>query len=133
MIPIGLSSLRGISHVITCVELVESPFEVVLIENADPVVIGSTTVQPDEPELLCGGLAVDVAVARSESADVALSVAIDNRSTSDWFGSMRLDVAGVSLPIDLGRVESGAIRSRSLDLHLPEGTSSFGGSLLIGP
>ncbi len=133
LIPIGLASLRGLAHVLTCRELVASPFEVLMVEGSGPVVIGSTTIDPDDPGLLCGGLAVEVAVARSQTADVELSVTVDNRSESDWHGSMRLDVAGVRLPIGLGRVDRGEARTRILDISLPDGTTSFGGTLLIGP
>ncbi len=133
LIPIGLSSMRGLAHVLTCRELVESPFEVVMVDGSGPVVIGSTTIDPDDSGLLCGGLAVEVAVATSLVADVELSVTVDNRSQSDWYGSMRLDVAGVLLPIGLGRVDRGETQTRVLDLRLPEGTTSFGGTLLIGP
>lgn len=133
LIPVGLSSLRGLDHVLTCSELVESPFEVILIEDAAPVVIGSTALSADQVVVLCGGLVVDVSVARSTAADVELTVMLENRSDDDWFGTLRLDVAGVALPVDLGKVGANSLGSRTLDLDLPEGTTSFGGSLLIGP
>jgi hypothetical protein len=133
LIPIALSSLRGLDHVLTCSDLVESPFEVILFEDADPVVIGSTALSADETVVLCGGLVVSIVVARSETADVDLTVVVENQSQDDWFGTLRLDVAGIDLPVDLGRVDAGSASSRQLDLDLPDGTSSFGGALLIGP
>ena len=133
LIPIVLSSLRGLDHVLTCSDLVESPFEVILVEGAAPVVIGSTALSTDETVLLCGGLVVDIVVARSQSVDVELTVVVENRTDDDWFGTLRLDVAGVGLPVDLGRVDAGTASSQQLDLDLPDGTTSFGGSLLIGP
>jgi hypothetical protein len=133
LIPIVQSSLRGIDHVLTCSDLVESPFEVILIEGAAPVVIGSTALSADETGVLCGGLVVDIVVARSESADVELTVEVENQSRDDWFGTLRLDVAGIALPVDLGKVAAGSASSQQLDLDLPDGTTRFGGSLLIGP
>ena len=133
LIPVGLSSLRGLTHVLTCTDLVRAPFAVVMVDGAGRVVIGSTTIDPDDSGLLCGGLAVEVAVAPSQVADIELSVTVDNQSGSDWHGSMRLDVAGVTLPIGLGRVDRGSAQLRVVDLTLPEGTTGFAGSLLIGP
>lgn len=133
LIPIAQSSLRGVGHVLTCTDLVESPFEVILVPAADPVVIGTTSLTDAEPPTLCGGLAVDVGVSRSDRADVEVRVSLVNLTSANWFGSMRLDVGGVTLPVDLGRVRAGEQEVRVLDLDLPDGTTGFGGSLLIGP
>ncbi len=40
LIPIGQSSLRGIDHILTCTERVETPFQVILADGI-PIVTGS--------------------------------------------------------------------------------------------
>ena len=132
LIPLTQSTLRGINHILTCTEQVQTPFQVVLSDGV-PIVTGSTTLEPGEPAVFCGGLAVDLAVGPAPDRDVQVFVDLDNRSTVDWYGTVDLQVGDVRLPVDLGRVPAGSQVSDSVALSLPEGVTEFTGSLLIGP
>lgn len=132
LIPIGQSSLRGIDHILTCSEQVQTPFQVILTDGV-PIVTGSTFIEPGDPLLLCGGLAIEISVGPSQSRDVRVFATLTNQSGADWFGTVDLSVGAVRVPIDIGRVPSGSSLTESLDLSLPEGATEFGGSLLIGP
>ena len=132
LIPIALSSLRGLSHTITCREPVETPFQVLLFPDAPPIVTGSAVVDPDGGSL-CGGLGLDLSVGVLPDGRVEVEIPLDNPTSADWFGTVQLEVAGTRVPVDLGKVEAGGTRIERVALRLPEGTTEFDGSLLVGP
>lgn len=132
LIPVGLSSLRGLSHSITCSEAVETPFQVLLFPDAPPIVTGSSVVAPGGGTL-CGGLGVDISVRVLADGRVEVEIPLANTTSADWFGTVQLEVAGTRIPVDLGKVEAGETRTEQIALRLPEGTTEFDGSLLVGP
>ncbi|HVR32515.1 MAG TPA: hypothetical protein VMS74_07375 [Acidimicrobiia bacterium] len=133
LIPVTQSSLRGLTHVLSCTERVDTPFQVILLEDTEPIVTGSSVVTAGEDSTLCGGLAVQIGAGPSESADIDVVVTVDNTSSNDWFGTVEIDVVGVRVPVDIGRIDSGTSEERRISLALPEGVTEFGGSLLVGP
>lgn len=133
LIPVTQSSLRGLTHVLSCTERVDTPFQVILLEDQEPVVTGSSVITAGEDPTLCGGLAVQISAGPSDTADIDVVVSVDNRSVHDWFGTVEIDVVGVRVPVDIGRIDAGATEERSLGLTLPDGVTEFGGSLLVGP
>lgn len=132
LIPLVGSSLRGRTHVLSCTEQVGSPFQVILVDG-EAIVTGSSVITADDPGTLCGGLAVQLGAGPSQSRDVDVVISIENTSPNDWFGTVDLEVVGVRVPVDIGRIRSGSIERRSVALDLPEGVSEFGGELLVGP
>ncbi|HEY5652431.1 MAG TPA: hypothetical protein VIW46_13375 [Acidimicrobiia bacterium] len=132
VIPIAQGSLRGIDHILTCAEPVETPFQVILNDGV-PIVTGSTAIEEGDPLLFCGGLGIEISVGPSSTRDVTVFATLTNESAVDWFGTVELSVGAVRIPIDLGRVPSGSSLSESVELSLDEGITEFGGSLLIGP
>lgn len=133
LIPVTQSSLRGLTHVLSCTERVDTPFQVILVEGEEPIVTGSSVITADEESTLCGGLAVQIGAGPSESADIDVIVAVDNQSENHWFGTVELDVVGVRVPVDIGRIDAGTTEESRVSLSLPEGVTEFGGSLLVGP
>jgi hypothetical protein len=132
LIPIWQGSLRGIDHILTCTEKVETPFQVILSDGV-PIVTGSIAIEEGDPVLFCGGLGVEISVGPSASRDVTVFATLSNETAVDWFGTVDLSVGDVRIPIDLGRVPSGSSLSESIELSLGDGVTEFGGSLLIGP
>lgn len=132
LVPIVLSSLRGLTHVLTCRERVETPFQVIL--GPGPAVItGATSIQAGGPTALCGGIQVALSVAIAEDGRIEVAVPITNQTGDDWYGTVQLDVAGTRLPVDLGKVGAGETHTEVVRLRLPEGTTEFSGSLFVGP
>lgn len=132
LIPIGLSSLRGLTHVLTCRDQVAAPFQVIIVEG-EAVVTSAEVLTPGGPALVCGGLDLELTAATRPGGVVEVTVPIRNATDADWYGSVQLDVAGIRLPVDLGRVDAGETRRRRVELRLPEGTTEFSGTLLVGP
>lgn len=133
LIPVTQSTLRGLTHVLSCTERVDTPFQVILVEGEEPIVTGSSVITADEESTLCGGLAVQIGAGPSEAADIDVIVAVDNQSENDWFGTVEIDVVGVRVPVDIGRIDAGTTEESRVSLSLPEGVTEFGGSLLVGP
>ncbi|MFP5331036.1 MAG: hypothetical protein ACLGHX_01535 [Acidimicrobiia bacterium] len=133
LIPLGLSSLRGLGHTLTCRAAVESPFQVILDEDNAPVLTSATVLSVDEPPTLCGGLRVNISIAIDDDGRVAVTLPIENSSPHDWHGTVQLDIEGTRIPVSIGHVPAQETASETIELRLPEGTTEFVGSLLVGP
>lgn len=132
LIPISLmSSLRGITHVVTCYERVERPFQVEFVDG-EPTITSSAVVVAGEATG-CGSLTAEMSV-RSEGPNrLAVTTPITNAGESAWHGTVQLQVGSTLIPITQGLISAGETRSETVILRLPDGVSSFQGSLLIGP
>lgn len=131
LIPIGQSSLRGLTHVLTCRRQVSTPFQIMVIEG-ETVIISSTELSA-EGEPLCGGLSVDLSADTVGDGELELTIPISNQTGADWSGSVELEVEGTRIPLDLGRVDAGETRRRRIVIQLESDEVNLTGSLLVGP
>ncbi len=126
-----MSSLRGVTHVVSCAELVEKPFQVEFVDG-EPTITSSAVVVAGA-STGCGLLTAEMSV-RSEGANrLAVTIPITNAGDSAWRGTVQLQVGSTSILLTHGLVPAGETRSETVILRLPEGVSNFQGSLLIGP
>jgi hypothetical protein len=132
LIPIGMSSLRGLTHVVSCSDEVAHLFDVDFAEDGSATLTGSTQVQADT-DPVCGALASDLAVKADGPNRLQVTVPIENRGTDAWRGTVSLEVGGTTIPIRIGLVPPGETRSETIVLRLPDGVTGFAGRLLIGP
>lgn len=133
LIPVAFSSLRGLTHVVTCTSEIARPFEVAVGTEDRPVITGSAVVEAGATEPCGGALEVDVSVAARGPNEIAVTVPITNEGTAPWRGTVRLRVGNTVIPFQIGLVPAGETRSETIVLRLPDGTTGFSGSLLIGP
>lgn len=133
LIPIGMSSLRGLTHVLTCSEPAEVPFTLITPEEGDPVIISAATVTRGDPEGVCGGLVLDLAAGRAGPGRVALRVPISNRTKYDWHGTVKLRLGNTVIPIAIGAIRAGDTGVETLEARVGPGQLEINGSLLIGP
>jgi hypothetical protein len=139
LIPIGTSSLRGLTHILTCQEAAAAPFTIQVPEDGPPSIQSSSTIERDPdgsvPDTsVCGGLTLDVSIG-SETEDRAnVTLSITNGSEYGWRGSVQLQLDEIDIPIDIGEIGSGETASDEFELRLDEGsTYEIQGDLLIGP
>lgn len=138
LIPISLSSLRGLTHVLTCDEEVATPFTVIL-ENGEALVLSSTAIVAGQDPTLCDGLVVDVRASTLGNDQATLDLLVSNTSGFDWRGTVNVAlgdqgvIGDVLIPVSIGEVAAGKSVSETLVVSLDEGTHEFGGRLLIGP
>jgi hypothetical protein len=139
LIPIGTSSLRGLTHILTCEDEAATPFSVEVPADGPPIVSSSTVIErgPDGAATtgeVCGGLTLDLQIGgqRANHADVTLTIA--NNTDYGWRGSVRLHLEDTDIPIDIGEIAAGGAARDSFELTVDEGrTYAIDGDLLVGP
>jgi hypothetical protein len=132
LIPVLLSSLRGLTHLVSCRQEVAQPFEVVFEGDSDPLLTSSALVEAGS-DPVCSSLRADLSVASVGPNRLAITVSITNQGEGAWRGTVSLRVGNTLIPIQIGLIPAGATRSETIVLKLPEGATGFDGSLLIGP
>ena len=133
LIPILLSSLQGLTHVLTCQQATNVPFTVQLPEGGQPTISSSAVITREQANGLCGGLRLDMRVGQEGSNKVKIILPIENRTKYDWEGSVKLHLGGTTVPVRIGRVPAGQTREEVIHFHVDPGTHEINGSLLIGP
>ena len=130
LIPITVSSLRGLTHVLTCDADVRTPFTV-----STGTATSSARFERGDPTGLCGGLQLNMGVGQvqGDTGKVRLTLPITNTSKYTWKGSVELKVGGSSVPVDIGEIKAGETEVDSVDIKVDEDTTEISGSLLIGP
>ena len=133
LIPIGTSSLRGLTHILTCEDATEIPFTLVVPEDGPPVIVSSNVILRDEPEGVCGGLVLDMGVGPSDPGRVLLRLPITNNTDFDWQGTVSLKLGGTLIPVEIGEIKAGETGSDTIKVKVDPGEIEVNGSLLIGP
>ena len=133
LIPIGTSSLRGLTHVLTCRDSAEIPFTLIVPDKGDPVIVSSQTITRDTPQGVCGGLVLDMGVGPSGPNLVSLRLPITNHSEFDWHGTVRLRLGGTVVPVDIGEIKHGETAVDTVSVRVRSGEHELHGSLLLGP
>ncbi len=140
LIPIGTSSLRGLTHISTCEAEVEKPFSVIF-EDGDAIVLSSAAITADQVDQkgICGGIDVDLQAAAPDEENAELTLIVTNHSDFTWRGTVAISLGDLSMmgtqiiPVSIGTVSPGATESETVTFRLGEGFHEFSGSLLIGP
>lgn len=139
LIPIGTSSLRGLTHILTCQDASATPFAVEVPEEGPPVISSSTVIErtPDGDIItneVCGGLVLDLVMGPSEGARAEMTLRITNNSEYGWRGSVQLDLGGTDIPIDIGQIPAGRTAEDTFRVNLDRNRRyEIAGSLLVGP
>ena len=146
LIPIGTSSLRGLTHVLTCNEEAAADFSV--NSGGDAAVTSSVTITRGDANdgttnaegdvtvnELCGGLTLDLAVGTAPQADrFPVTLTITNNSAYGWRGSVQMQLDNTDIPITIGRIDAGGVAKNTFELRVdPDRRYDLKGSLLIGP
>lgn len=132
LIPVVMSSLRGLTHVVSCEEAIAQPFEVNFGSDGTPLLTGSRLVEAGT-DPVCANLRTDLSMRGAGANRLEVTVPLENRGEEPWRGTVSLRVGGVLIPVQIGLVPPGETRSESIVLQLPEGVTEFTGELLIGP
>ena len=133
LIPVVLSTVRGLTHVVSCTREIARPFEVAVGDDDRPVLAGSAVVEAGEAPQCGGALKANVEVSAKGPNEIAVTVPITNAGEAAWRGTVSLRVGNTVIPFHVGLVPAGETRSETIVLRLPDGTTGFTGSLLLGP
>lgn len=132
LIPVVLSSLRGLTHVVSCEESIAQPFEVNFGSDGTPLLTGSQLLEAGT-DPVCANLSTDLSMREAGPNRLEVTVPVENRGEQPWRGTVTLKVGDVLIPVQIGLVPPGETRSESIVLRLPAGVTGFTGELLIGP
>jgi hypothetical protein len=133
LIPILLSSLQGLTHVLTCQQKTNVPFTVELPPHGQPTISSSAVITREQAAGLCGGLRLDMRVGQEGANKVKIILPIANGTKHDWQGTVKLNLGGTTVPVRIGGVPAGKTREDVIHFHVDPGTHEIEGSLLIGP
>lgn len=132
LIPVGQSWLGGLTHVLSCEQAVETPFQILLV-GGKPVITSASELRPGGGDTACGGVRVDISAAATGEGKVTVRLALENGGAHEWRGTIELRLAGVRIPFDIGRVAAGSTGATEVEVRVPEGATQIDGSLLVGP
>lgn len=139
LIPIGTSSLRGLTHILTCRDKSATPFSVEVPETGPPIISSSTVIERDPSgdvasHEICGGLTLDLVIGSRAEDRADVTLLITNNSDFGWRGSVQLRLGSTPIPIDIGEIAAGSTATDDFELRLDAGRRyEIEGSLLIGP
>lgn len=134
LIPVASSTLRGLTHVLTCEAAVDATLQIDNTVGDDSVLLSADTITADDEEGLCGGLTVDLQLASTTEDAADVVVEIVNDTDVDWQGSVELEFSGISVPVAIGDVAAGETATDTITLNIePDRTYEISGTLLIGP
>lgn len=134
LIPIGTSSLRGLTHVLVCEKEAEQPFTMVVPPEGEPEILSSLLIaRGEEGDKICGGLTIEPRAQTEGPGTIAFTLPITNHTDHLWRGTVSLRLGDTHIPVDVGEVAPGETASDTVEFTLDEGTHEVDGSLLIGP
>ena len=132
LIPIGMSSLRGLTHVLTCKEDAKQPFTVI-VTDGQPEVLSSVRIGREDTGRLCNGLTLETKARAGTGGNISLVLPITNHTKHLWRGTVSVKIGRTTISVDIGEVPAGETRQDTIDLELKNETTDLNGSLLIGP
>ena len=132
LIPVATSSLRGLTHVLTC-SAAEIPFSVDVRGDAAPTIIRARSLERGGEEEACEGLDFEFRGGPAGPGHVNFAMEVTNGSDFDWHGSVKLRVGGDVVPLDIGEIRRGTTAGDTVRLRVPEGQTEVSGALLVGP
>lgn len=138
LIPLATSSLRGLTHTLSCERQAKTPFTVIFAEGQPPTLLSSSApIGIDDPlegeKRLCGELELNLGVGEAGPNQVAVHVPITNYGKFEWRGTVKLKAGKASLPVDIGSIKPGVTERDTVVVKLPAGETQLNGSLLLGP
>ncbi len=133
LIPVGLSSLRGLTHVLTCEGEQRTPFTVKVSDQGVATLLSSVTVERGREAGRCPGLRLNPSARSEGPGRVKVTLPITNRTPFRWQGSVKLVVENTTIPVNIGAIDAGATASDEVGVRVDPGTHELNGSLLIGP
>ena len=133
LIPITVSSLRGLTHVLTCDADVRTPFTIQIPKVGQPSITSSAIITREQANGQCGGLFLNMRVGSESPGKLKVTLPIANKSKYDWKGSVELKLGKTAVPVDIGNIKAGKTAVDTVDVKVDPGTTEINGSLLIGP
>ena len=134
LIPIGMSSLRGLTHILVCEDRFQQPFTMVVGPDGRAEILSSLRITKDpQSDQICGGLTIEPRARTDDDGRVAFTLPVKNNTDYYWRGTLAVQLGDTRIPLDVGEVGPGSTASDTVRFRLGEGQHEVDGSLMIGP
>ena len=134
LIPVTTSSLRGLTHVLTCRADIDATLAIDTSTDAAAVLGSADRVTRGDDEKQCEEVSVQLDLASTTGDRAELTLEITNRSGNDRNGSVELRFSGVDIPVTVGRIPARSTETESVTLRVrPDRSYQVTGTLLLGP
>ena len=137
LIPIGTSSLRGLTHILTCDDEVGTYLSITppLEPGEAPTLLSSQVIEADDDPLVCEALEVELSIGdfEEDTGAVELLLVVANRSDVDWRGTIQLAIDDTQIPLSVGRIAAGSTVDEATWIRRQDDQVAIDGQLLIGP
>lgn len=137
LIPVAASSLRGLTHVLSCADEVGTSISISPGQEPGepPTLLSSRVLVAGDDRLICSALEVDLSIGsfNEASGDTELVVDIANRSELDWRGTIQLSIGAARVPLAVGRIAAGESVTATPTIRTSRDQVEVEGLLLIGP
>jgi hypothetical protein len=141
LIPLSTTTLRGLHHLVSCIEEVDQTFSVQSFPNPRskdpndriPLITGSTSVVRQPPTGKCAAVEMNMRVSPDNKGFVVITLPVNNLTDRDWVTSVILQLDGLKTSVPVGRIPAGQQATKEIRVRLTQDLRSITGTLIVGP
>jgi hypothetical protein len=133
LIPLGTTTLRGMHHLVSCIDEIDQTFAVTAIDQTNAVITGSTSVVRTPPTGDCSAVEMNMRVQPDSKGFVLIDLPVENKTDRTWIASVILQLDGLKTSVPVGRVQPGDTKNKTVRVRLTKDLRSITGTLIVGP
>jgi hypothetical protein len=141
LIPLSTTTLRGLHHLVSCIEEVDQTFSVQSFPNPRskdpndriPLITGSTSVVRQPPTGKCAAVEMNMRVSPDRKGFIVITLPVNNLTDRDWVTSVILQLDGLKTSVPVGRIPAGQQATKQIRVRLTQDLRSITGTLIVGP
>jgi hypothetical protein len=133
LIPLGTTTLRGMHHLVSCVDEIDQTFAVTAIDAKRAIVTGSTVIMREPPVGDCASVDMAMRVRPDGKGFIAIRMPVVNETDRAWTTSVILQLDGLRTSVPMGVVQPGETVTKITRVRLRSDLKSITGTLVVGP
>lgn len=136
LIPLSVSSLGGLTQIVTCRDQASVPFTLGTSTTGHPLILSAESLVRRSPlGPACAGLSLSMSVGPASVGRVLVVLDFHNATAFSWAGAVALHLGSLQSAVPVGRIGANSTRrTRLLVLVGPASAgTSLSGRLLVGP
>jgi hypothetical protein len=141
LIPLGTTNLRGMHHLVSCIEEIDQTFSVTTVNrpgSSDPtdriaIITGSTSEVRQPPTGKCAAVEMNMRVRTDRKGFLLITLPVSNLTDRGWMTSVILQLDGLKTSVPIGRIAAGQQVTKQIRVRLTQDLESITGTLLVGP
>ncbi len=141
LVPLGTTTLRGLHHLVSCIEEIDQTFSVTTANrpgSTDPadriaIITGSTSEVRQPPTGKCAAVEMDMRVRSDRKGFLLITLPVRNLTDRGWMTSVILQLDGLKTSVPVGRIPAGQQATKEIRIRLTQDLQSITGTLIVGP